>query len=1241
MFNAAKFKDKLGYLAVILLVLGMALAAMAVERLNNTLHAEAVRIATQDRLANLRSRLEGGLHGDIQLVRGLVSVVANNPKLTQAEFSRAAKPLFDGATNLRNIGAAPDMVMRLIYPVAGNEKAIGLDYRKSPGQFEMADRVRRTGQMALAGPLQLAQGGGGIIARMPVVAENKSGEQYFWGLISAVIDVDSLYRNSGLLDQNLQLEIAIRGKDGAGAGGEVFFGSPQLFEANPVLADIPLPNGSWQLAAVPRGGWPTQADNVWTVRLGIALIGLLMIVPFIVLSRALLALGRARKQAESERLRLSAVLDSTPSVAIQWYDRAGRVIYWNRASELLFGWTKQEALGKTLGQLIFTPEQARNFADILVQLNDTDTVPPPFDSEVKHRDGSLRFIQSVVFSIPGEIESIFVCMDVDITDRKQAEEALYQSRAQYQYLLDKIGDSFVVYSHKVPSGELIYVSEGVSAVFGIAKQDVLNKTWMEAINWLPESIERAASYQQRLLSGELNVAGFEMHFIHPAGEMRTVGITTHSVRDDAGNVIRLDGIAEDISERKATESVLRESEQRFRQMFEKHSAVMLLVDPNLGAIVDANPAAAKFYGYPLESLRGMEIAHINALGSEEIDQAMRHAAEENRNYFVFEHRLADASTRFVEVHSSPIILTQQKLLFSIIHDISERKQIEADLRIAATAFESGEGVLITDARSKILRVNRAFTEITGYPADEVIGKNPSILSSGLQGADFYALMWERLSTTGSWAGEILNRRRNGEIYPEHLTITAVKNEDGVVTNYVAALADITQRKAAEEKIRDLAFYDPLTRLPNRRLLLDRLQHALSSSARSVNYGALLFIDLDNFKGLNDTLGHDIGDLLLQQVARRLKTCVREGDTVARLGGDEFVLVLEDLSGEASEAASLTEAVCKKIQITLNLPFELGHHEHHSTPSIGVTLFVGHQTEIEELLKQADIAMYQAKKAGRNTLRFFDPVMQSMVTSHIEMEADLRRAVIEQEQFQLFYQPQVDASGILIGVEALLRWQHPQRGMVSPAEFIPLAEESGLILPLGHWVLATACRQLAEWAKKPKTADLTMAVNVSVRQFSLPTIVEEVIALIDYFGIDPSKLKLEITEGMLFENVGEIIEKMTALKARGIQFSLDDFGTGYSSLQYLKRLPLDQLKIDQSFVRDIVSDSNDRAIVKTVMAMARSMDLDVIAEGVETEEQRQMLLKKGCRHFQGYLFGRPVPIEELEATMSRSARIGDH
>ncbi|MDO8891555.1 MAG: EAL domain-containing protein [Sulfurimicrobium sp.] len=452
---------------------------------------------------------------------------------------------------------------------------------------------------------------------------------------------------------------------------------------------------------------------------------------------------------------------------------------------------------------------------------------------------------------------------------------------------------------------------------------------------------------------------------------------------------------------------------------------------------------------------------------------------------------------------------------------------------------------------------------------------------------------------------------------------------GEMPRYIVLSRDITERKRAVDEIHSLAFYDPLTRLPNRRLLHDRLQQSQAASMRGEHNGALMFIDLDHFKTLNDTKGHGVGDLLLQKVAQRLQDGVRDGDTVARLGGDEFVVILESLSSDADEAAAQAGFVAEKLRSALEQPYQLKEHEYHSTPSIGVTLFQGHGERVEDLLKHADTALYQAKSAGRNTIRFFDPDMQAVLEARTEMIGNLRQA-LKHQQLRLFYQTQVDSAQRVIGAEALLRWETAEHGLISPAQFIPLAEETGLIVPIGLWVLKTACEQIRFWSGNPATRGLQLAVNVSACQFRQADFVEQVQQVINAAGIDPTCLKIELTESLVLDNMGDSIPKMQALKAIGIGLSMDDFGTGYSSLSYLKQLPLDQLKIDQSFVRDLVTDPNDAAIVQAIITMGQTFGLNVIAEGVETEAQRDFLAMHGCHAFQGYLFSKPVPIEQFDA-----------
>jgi diguanylate cyclase (GGDEF)-like protein/PAS domain S-box-containing protein len=692
------------------------------------------------------------------------------------------------------------------------------------------------------------------------------------------------------------------------------------------------------------------------------------------------------------------------------------------------------------------------------------------------------------------------------------------------------------------------------------------------------------------------------------------------------------------------DALIKESEERYRSLITGMTEGVVLQDAH-GIILTCNPSAERILGLNYHDMVGRsandqrwgEIHEDGTTYSKQDNPAMlalqTGLPQSNK---IMGLRRPNDELIWISINAQPLCKQTEPSPYAVavtFTDISERKQTEENLRIAATAFEAQESLMITDANGVILRVNRAFSITTGYSTEEVVGKTPSLLKSGLHEANFYREMWETINLNGSWQGEIWDKRKNGEIYPKWLNISAVKSANGVVTHYVGSHQDITKRKAAEEQIQLLAFYDPLTLLPNRRLLMDRLQHALATSTRSGKEGALLFLDMDHFKDLNDTLGHEIGDMLLQQVAQRLTSCVRAEDTVARLGGDEFVVLLEALGSDPLENAAKAEAIGEHILVVLNKLYQLAKHEYRSSASIGITLFNNQNVTIDDLMKQADIAMYQAKKEGRNMLRFFDPEMQAAVDAHAALESEMRKALVKQ-QFHLYYQIQVDNSKRPLGAEVLIRWIHPERGFVPPAEFIPLAEESELILTIGAWVLDTACAQLKIWQQNALTRELVLSVNVSAKQFQQLDFVEQVQADVLLHGINPNLLKMELTEGMLVNDIDDIIVKMNALKKIGIQISLDDFGTGFSSLQYLKLLPLDQLKIDQSFVRDMVSNTNDYAIVKTIIDMAKNLKLAVIAEGVETAHQRELLFSNGCEHFQGYLFSKPLPLAEFEALLQR-------
>ncbi|HEY6896763.1 MAG TPA: EAL domain-containing protein [Rhodocyclaceae bacterium] len=562
-------------------------------------------------------------------------------------------------------------------------------------------------------------------------------------------------------------------------------------------------------------------------------------------------------------------------------------------------------------------------------------------------------------------------------------------------------------------------------------------------------------------------------------------------------------------------------------------------------------------------------------------------------------------------------------------DITERMQSEADLRIAAAAFDSQEGMVITDANSVILRVNRAFTEITGYSAEEVVGQRPNMLKSSRHSEDFYRQMWQAIERTGSWQGEIWDRRKNGEEYPKWLTISAVKDDQGKVTHYIGSQYDITERKRSEEKIRGLAYFDQLTGLHNRFSLHQRLNQAVGLAQRHELRLGLMLIDLDNFKTINDTQGHHTGDQLLVQVAERLGKSVRQSDLVARLGGDEFVILLPDIDSPTDVAH-----VADKILASISAPYVIDGQEFRTSPSIGICLYPDDAAESQELIKKADVAMYHAKANGRGNYQFFTEEMQQAALHRLSIEADLRTALKEQ-QFVLHYQPQLDLrNGQLVGVEALIRWQHPERGLVPPMDFIPIAEETGQIAEIGDWVLQEACRQLANW-RDGGIDGISVSVNLSPGQFLDPALADRIHALLRQYGLGTDKLDIEITESMSMESPNESVALMNELRARGLSLSIDDFGTGYSSLAYLKLFPISTLKIDRSFVKDIETDPNDADICDVTVLLAHKLGLTVTAEGVETAAQLKYLLSIGCEKIQGYLISKPLPAAEVEAFLRSS------
>jgi diguanylate cyclase (GGDEF)-like protein/PAS domain S-box-containing protein len=696
----------------------------------------------------------------------------------------------------------------------------------------------------------------------------------------------------------------------------------------------------------------------------------------------------------------------------------------------------------------------------------------------------------------------------------------------------------------------------------------------------------------------------------------------------------------EITAQKHAEAQLRDSEERYRTAFQMNLDSVDICHLEDGRFVDVNDAFLLNTGFAREEVIGRTALELgiwaNPADRQNLLEALR-VSSACRNLEA-QYRIRDGTLRWGLLSVSKVELDGVPCILSVTRDITDAKAAEERLAAAQQALSasevryrtvfqtSQEGIALTRmSDGKCIDANSALLNMLGYEYDEFLSRTTSELSIWVD-PDARAEWVARLQRAPVFRDiRIRLRKKSGEVFWSLMSSSVIQidGHECILT----MVRDISEAKAAEEEIRSLAFYDTLTGVPNRRLATERLQHAIVAAARANRKGGLLFIDLDHFKQLNDTLGHKAGDVLLKEVARRLKLSVRESDTVGRFAGDEFVVVLHDLSEHTEEARAQVQAIADKILKSIHHPCLIEGHETMSSCSVGITLFGNHDDTVDNILQQADIAMYQAKTAGRNALRFFAPALQVSVNARATLEEDLRQA-IRLNHFELYYQPQFDRDE-LVGAEALIRWNHSSRGVIPPDEFIPLAEETGLILEIGNWVLETACAQIAGLTQYEQCANITVAVNISAREFRQPDFVERVLSAVFSSNANPRRLKLELTESMLVDNLADVIAKMTELKANGIKFSLDDFGTGYSSLSYLKRLPLDQLKIDRSFVRDMLDDDTSGAIARTIISLSKAMGLSVIAEGVETEEQREFLAEHGCISYQGYLFGRPVPFEEFQ------------
>lgn len=940
---------------------------------------------------------------------------------------------------------------------------------------------------------------------------------------------------------------------------------------------------------------------------------------------------------------LEALFAHSPvAISVQRLDDS-RFVDVNARWQQLTGYSWEDATQNTAVSLGFWPDIAARNAALAEIAADPMSAGVEISFRTKNGDELLLEWQGTQMYIAGE-PHVLVYL-TDITAQRIAQEAVTESEQALQEANDELRGQLELFEETeslalaghwlVPQGQAIpRWSRGLYRMAQIP--------WTEKLTL---DISRAgihpddmASYKaaREAMDGRL----LEFRWRRRDNEIRWIRSRMHRYHRQDGSFVDF-GVVQDFTEEAMAKQVLQQRLDTIQRLTSRLPEMVFQFEMftlRTGRFVFVSDACTEIFGISPDEARAAPENLFRLIHPDDIVQTLKSMSDAARDGMTWaqEFRILDKEGHARTLFGKAITYmeaTGRYNAYGSVTDITQHKASlatlqESEARFRALTQLSSDWYWEQDTEYRFTRFHGAIQAGREKTGSESLGKTRwENGADNLTEADWAAHRRALEARQEFRELELRDRDAEGHVYWISTSGAPIFDTHGVFKGYRGIGRNITERKEAEEKIERLAFYDVLTDLPNRRLLLDHLQYAVAVCARGRLHGALLFIDLDNFKDLNDTRGHDVGDALLRQVSLRLKACVRESDTVARFGGDEFVVLLQDLDGSLEDAGLHAELVAKKILLQLNAPYALTGGEHHSTPSIGVVLIHGQRQSVDELLKQADLAMYEAKSAGRNTLRFFDPAMQSMVAERTALEADLRSG-LQKGELLLYYQPVVDADSRVVGAEALLRWQHPLRGMVSPMQFVPLAEQTGLIIPLGEWVLQTACAQLARWARHPQSAQLTVAVNVSARQFRSPEFVMQVQNALLQNGADPRLLKLELTESLLLTDSQEAIMKMSALRSLGVRFALDDFGTGYSSLSYLKMLPLQQLKIDQSFVRDVLTDANDAAIASTVLALGRSLGFDVVAEGVETEGQRRFLLNQGCAFFQGYLFGRPVPVDQF-------------
>ena len=1259
--------------AAIVFVIAAIFSAAIIWRLE-TLRLQAARTHVLAMAAGHAQALQRNLERALSATYALATLVRQGNGRVD-NFDLVAHQMLELYPGAGAIGLAPNGVVRHIVPLAGNEKSIGHDMLRDPARATEAMRALGSGELTLAGPFNLVQGGLGAVARLPVFLGADGKRRHFWGFTTVLLrfpEALSSARLSQLSAEHLAYELWRRHPDTGSK--QVIATSAGNVPAEPVDHVLAIANTNWTLSVAPAHGWDDPAGMTTKAALGLAVSAMLAFVA------KLLAEQKAHKSGLQELVRLrtaditttkrqlQAAMDAIPDLMLE-LGLDGACYDWHHSARSGAPFpARRSSTGMTVADMF-----SASACDVIMQAL-TEAHASGYCRGQQFKHGEFWLELSISRKNHDEAgEPRFIVLARDISERKAAEshvhrltrlyaalshcnQAIVRSTSEAELLqqicayavefggmamawigfADQATQRLIpIASHGDSTNYLdnITISMDASSPYGHGASGTAVRTdqptWCQDFQADPHNapwMERGAQ------AGWGGTAALPLHRDGVVVGVFALYTREANAFDDAARQLLVQ-MAADISfamdnfarkaERRRAELALRESQTRLQAVTHYANDAIITADCG-GSIVSWNRGAETIFGYAAAEACGQSLTMLMPPRyREQHEQGMRRvlageAARMAGNTIELAGVRKDGTEFPIELSMAKWDIDDGSFFTGFVRDITKRKNAEGRLQLAAQVFkQSNEGITITDAERNIVLVNHAFTDITGFGELEVIGRNPRLLSSGSHDQAFYRRMWASIDANGYWEGEVWNRRKDGGVYLEWLSITSVRDSDDLVTNYIGIFSDITRQKVDEERIRNLAHFDPLTGLANRVLLSDRVQQAIEMAKRNAAPLALLILDLDNFKNVNDSLGHTVGDRLLVEIAARLKATVRAQDTLARLGGDEFILVLPDT--DADGAAHVAE----KLLATVAQLYQIGQHELVVTPSVGIAMFPGDGTNYDTLFKCADTAMYRAKRDGRNLYRFFTSEMQDHAARTLLLESALRNA-LKRDQFMLHYQPQVSLqTGAVIGAEALLRWQHPELGLVPPAEFIPIAEASGLILPIGEWVLRTAARQCKQWLDQGLPS-LRIAVNLSAVQFRHAGLPERISQILDEEQLSPQYLELELTETVAMDDPVMASTVMQALHARGLRMAIDDFGTGYSSLSYLKRFQVYKLKIDRSFVRDLLDDPDDRAIVHAIIGLARSLGLDTIAEGVETEGQLAFLRASGCAEVQGYCYSPPLP-----------------